>query len=147
MTRAAKITYLVALLLGLSIGGYVGFQKTAFALDSYYSARDEVAPMVLDHFSYLQYSHADSEHARSSLQMAANVLEEIERLYPNDIRERDLAITYTRLALLEDAEDNSERSHALMTKARYWFAASYGRDYSESQIKDLLKARDNSIPE
>src|SRR5271154_2862558 len=88
VTLAAKITYLAALLLGLSIGGYFGFQKAASALDSYYSARDEVAPGALDHFSYLQYTYADSEHAKSGLQMAANVLDEIEKLYPNEIRER-----------------------------------------------------------
>ncbi len=147
MTLAAKITYLAALLVGLSIGGYFGFQRTALALDSYYSARDEVAPRVLDHFSYLQYTYADSEHAKAGLQMAANVLEKIQKLHPDRGHEQELALTYTRLALLEDAESNPQQSHALMTKARYWLAASNGRDYSESEIKDMLNAWDRSVRE
>jgi hypothetical protein len=147
MTRAAKITYFAALLLGLSIGGYFGSQRTAFALDSYYTVRDEAAPRELDHFSYLQYSYADSEHAKAGLQMAANVLEKIQQLDPDRSHEQELALTYTRLALLEDAEDNSQQSQALMTKARYWLAASNGRDYSESEMKDILSAWDSSIRE
>ena len=49
------------------------------------------------------------------------------------------------LALLEDATDNSEESHALMTKAHYWFAASGDRDYSESEMKTVLKSVDEHL--
>ncbi len=147
MTLAAKITYLAALLLGLSIGGTFGFQRAAIVLDSYYSIRDRAAPRALDHFSYLQYKYADSEHAKAGLQMAANVLEEIQKLDPDRSHEQDLALTYTRLALLEDAKNNSQQSHDLMTKARNWYAASNGRDYSESEMKEILSNWDNSVRE
>jgi hypothetical protein len=145
MTRAAKITYIVALLFGISIGAYFGFQRAMFRLGAYYSVMQLEAPSALDHFSYLQYRYADSEHAKAGLQMSASLLEEIEKLNPERSQERDLAVTYTRLALLEDAADHSQQSHALMTKARYWYAASGGRDYSESEMKDMLKTRDEVL--
>jgi hypothetical protein len=127
MTKAAKITYFAALLIGLSIGAFFGFQTAAPVLEAYYTARQLTAPIVLSHFSYLQYSYADPAHAQAALQTSASLLEEMEKLKPEETQERELSFTYTRLALLEDAADNSKPSHALMTKARYWYAVSGGR--------------------
>jgi hypothetical protein len=145
MTKAAKITYFSAWLIGLSIGAFFGFQTAAPALKAYYSGRQLIAPMVLSHFSYLQYSYADPAHAQAALQTSARLLEEIEKLNPEETQERELSFTYTRLALLEDAADKSEQSHALMTKARYWYAVSGGRDYSESEMKTMLKTLDEQL--
>jgi hypothetical protein len=69
----------------------------------------------------------------------------MEKSNPEKTQERELSLTYTRLALLEDAADNSEQSHALMTKARYWYTASGGRDYSESEMKTMLKSLDQQL--
>jgi hypothetical protein len=145
MTKAAKITYFAALLVGLSIGGFFGFQTAASAFEAFYTGRLLTAPMVLSHFSYLQYSYADRAHAQAALRTSAKLLEGMEKLNPEKTQERELSFTYTRLALLEDAADNSEESHALMTKARYWFTASGGRDYSESEMKTVLKSVDEHL--
>ena len=145
MTRAAKITYIAALLLGVSMGGYFGFHNAMLVLGTYCSGMQIEAPITLDHFSYLQSRYADTEHAKAGLQTAANLLEEIEKLNPQKIQEQDLAFTYTRLALLEDAADNPQESHDLMTKARHWYRAGGGRDYSESEMKEMLKIRDKSF--
>jgi hypothetical protein len=142
MTKAAKITYFAALLVGLSIGTSFGFQTAAPAFEAYYSGRQLAAPMVLSHYSYLQYSYADPAHAEAALRTSARLLEGMEKLNPDEAQERELSFTYTRLALLEDAAGNSEHSHALMTKARYWYASSSGRDYSESEMKTMLKILD-----
>lgn len=145
MTQAAKITYFLALLIGLSIGAFFGFQAVALALKTYYTSRQLTAPKVLSDFSYLQYSHADPEHAKTALQTFASFLEEMEKLNPEKRQEQDLAFTYTRLALLEDAADEPEQSHTLMTKARYWYASSRGRDYSETEMKAMLKTLDERL--
>jgi hypothetical protein len=145
MTLAAKITYFAALLIGLSIGAFFGFQTAAAALEAYYSGRQLIAPTLLSHFSYLQYIYADPTHAQAALQTSARLLEGMEKLNPENTQERELSFTYTRLALLEDAANNSEQSHALMTKARYWFAVSGGRDYSESEMKTMLKSVDEHL--
>jgi hypothetical protein len=145
MTKGAKITYFSALLIGLSIGTIFGFQTAAPAFEAFYTGRQLIAPMVLGHFSYLQYSYADRAHAQAALQTSAKLLEGMEKLYPEKTQERELSFTYTRLALLEDAADNSEQSHALMTKARYWYTASGGRAYSDSEMKTMLKSLDEHL--
>jgi hypothetical protein len=105
MTLAAKITYIAALLLGISIGGYFGFKQASFKLAAYRSVTRLEAPMALDHFSYLQSRYADPDHAKAGLQTAAKLLEELEKMNPEKMQEQELAVTYMRLALLEDAAD------------------------------------------
>src|SRR5438128_1833684 len=144
MTRAAKVTYLAALLIGFSIGAFFGFQTTAPMLKAYYDARQLTAPMAFSRFSCLQYSYADAAHAQAALQTFARFLEELEKLNPKKTQERELAFTYARLALLEDETVNSPQSHALMTKARYWYVASGAWDYSESEMKTKSKSLDEA---
>jgi uncharacterized membrane-anchored protein len=67
MTKAAKITYFAALLVGFSIGTFFGFQTAAPALEAFFTGRQLTAPMVLSHFSYLQYKYADPAHAQAAL--------------------------------------------------------------------------------
>jgi hypothetical protein len=145
MTRAAKITYFAALFIGLSIGAFFGFQTAGPLLKGYYAVRQLTAPMAFSHFSYLQYNYADAAHAQAALQTFARFLEELEKLNPEKTQERELAFTYTRLALLDDAAEKLDQSHALMEKARYWYLSSGGRDYSESEMKSMWKTLDERL--
>jgi hypothetical protein len=95
--------------------------------------------MAFSRFSYLQCRSADAAHAQAALETFAKNLEEWVKLQPEKTQERELAFTYTRLALLEDAAEKRDQSHALMAKARYWYSSSGGRDYSESEMKAALK--------
>ena len=95
MTRAAKITYFAALVIGLSIGAFFGFQTTAPLLEAYYAGRQLTAPMAFSRFSYLQCSYADAAHAQAALEIFAKHLEELEKLQPEKTQERELAFTYT----------------------------------------------------
>jgi hypothetical protein len=142
MTPAAKITYSLALLIGLSIGAFFGFRWTTPLIESYYSARQLTAPLVLRHFSYLQYKHADYEHAKAALQTCANFLEEMEDLKPDAEQKRALAITYMTLAVLEETANDPEQSSAYMSRARLWYTADGGREYSDSEMKSFLKQID-----
>ncbi len=142
MTRAAKITYLLALLLGFSVGAYVKFHVTMTPLESYFEMIRSTAPGVLDDFSYVQYKHADTEHARAALQSYADLLEEMQKWNPDRFRPGTLSVTYVRLALIEDAADNPELSHVYMTKARYWNTANGGPDRSESEMKNAVEKAD-----
>jgi hypothetical protein len=146
MTRAAKITYVAALFIGLSIGGIFGFQTDTSLLKAYFTVRHLTAPMIFSRFSYLQYNYAETEHAQAALQTFAGFLEQLERLSPERMQEQDLTFTYTRLALLADAADRPEQAHALMTKAHYWYVAGGGRgEYSESELKANLNALDDHL--
>jgi hypothetical protein len=142
MTPAAKATYFAALFMGLSIGACLGFQYRSGALEASFSLRQTTAEAALAHFSYLQYKHADREHAEAALQTFASFLEEMEKLKPEDAQKHDLVDTYTRLALLADATNNPEQSRAYMAKARFWYTAAGGRNLPDSQMKAGVIARD-----
>jgi hypothetical protein len=140
MTPAAKVTYLSALLIGLSLGLLLGYRQTMNNLKLYGETRFEMPPLALQDFSREQYAHADYEHARAALLTYAGLLEEMEKAKTEKSVIVEMRDTYTRLALLEDAVNNPEQSHAYMTKARYWNSAGGGRNYSESEESEMKAA-------
>jgi hypothetical protein len=143
MTPAAKATYSLALLIGLSLGVFFGFHWTMPSLERLYSSRQGLAALVLQDFSYMQYKHADYDHAKAALQTCASFSEELENLKSGEgTQMRDLAFTYTRLALLEDAANNPEMSRAYMSKARFWFMAAGHRASSDSELKHNVETWD-----
>ncbi len=54
MTLAAKVTYVGALLIGLSMGAWFGFDTATSTLESYHDARRLTAPTLFLEFSQLQ---------------------------------------------------------------------------------------------
>ncbi len=145
MTPAARIVYVLALVIGLSAGAFFGFWKYAGFLKSYYSARRVTAPRELDDFSFMQYRHADAEHARIALLAFAGFLEKLEPLSPDKGQKFNLASTYTRLALIEDTANNAQASHDYMVKAQYWYAAGGGQNHSDSEMKAALNDEDKRL--
>jgi hypothetical protein len=141
MTRAAKITYLLALLIGLVSGGVMGFLFTSNILKLFDVVTPMFAPAALRNYSFLQYKHADAEHARAALQSYADFLDEMEKIKPDRAQRGDLALTYARLALLEETENNPEQSRVLMAKARSYVSTS-GREISEADLRKALKRID-----
>jgi hypothetical protein len=142
MTRAAKIAYFGALLIGLALGSYFSFRTATHSLEAFYDFRRLVAPQVLRDFSYLQYKYADPEHAKAALLTFAGLLEQMERTSPEKARELDLAYAYTRLALLEDAAKDQEQSRNYMTKTRAWYRSIDGRDISDHEMKVAVEKMD-----
>jgi hypothetical protein len=142
MTRAAKITYFGALLLGLFIGSYFSFRTAMRNLEAYYNFRRLAAPQVLRDFSYSQYKYADTEHAQAALLTFASVLEQMEKASPEKSRKLDLAYAYTRLALLEDAAKNREQSQNYMTKTRAWYRSIGGQNVSDYEMKIAVDKMD-----
>jgi hypothetical protein len=145
MTRAAKVTYFVALLMGLLAGGLVGFQSASLALQSHEDISRITAPFIFGDFSYLQFKHADPKHAEAAVQMFVSFLQEMEKLAPSRRQKVDLALAYTRLALLADAAHNPDQSHTYMANALYWYKAGPGHEYSESEMKAALKTSDEHL--
>jgi hypothetical protein len=143
MTRAAKILYFTALALGLLVGGLDGFFTTMDLSRSSEESTRMNAPTILDDFSYVQYRYSDLAHAKDASQHAIDFLKEMEGLQPIKRQEGELAILYTRLALLAEQEGNAEQSHALLTEARRWNATSGGRDHSDAEMKSGLKTLDD----
>ncbi len=142
MTPAAKVTYSLALVIGLAGGALFGFWKDSDQLKSYYSLRQVTAPMVLEDFSFIQYRHADAEHARTALLAYAGLLEQLESVHQDQLQELKLANTYIRLATLEDTTNNLQASRDYMTKARHFYAASGGQNRSDSEMKAAVADTD-----
>jgi hypothetical protein len=142
MTRAAKIMYLGALFIGLSIGVFFSFRRAALILDNLNEARRLTAPGVLRDFSYIQYKYADSEHAKVALLTYASLLEEMQNVNPENAPKYGLAVAYTRLALLEDAAHNAEQSQIYMAKSRSLYRSAGGRELSDSQMKFAVEQLD-----
>ena len=145
MTPAARIVYILALVIGLSVGAFFGFWVDAGLLKSYYTARRVTAPRELDDFSFMQYRYADAEHARTALLASAGFQEKLEALSPDKGQSFYLAATYTRLALLEGAANNAQASHDYMAKAKYWCAMGGGQNCSDSEMKASLKDWDQRL--
>lgn len=145
MTPAARIVYALALAVGLSAGALFGFWWDADLLKSYYSSRRVTAPMELDDFSFMQYRHADAEHARTALLASAGLREKLEAVTPDKGQIHSLASTYTRLALIEDAANNAQASRDYIAKAKYWCTMGGGQNCSDSQMKASLKSWDERL--
>ena len=142
MTRALKTTYVSALIVGLLAGGTFGFRYATDTMNAYYESKGLVAH-VFQNFSYAQYRRADFTNAKASLMAFAHLLEEMEKLQPNKPQERELANTYTRLALLEDATNDKLASQAFMTKAQFWRGADpKNGKASDSEMKTAVQKMD-----
>ena len=145
MTPAAKAIYIAALFVGLSAGSFGGFYTATQAFKQLNDDRRFMAPIVLRDYGYVQYVHADQEHARAALQTAAALLGAMEMQRPEKTQRLDLAVTYSRLAVIEDRANNQNQSHEYMTKARSWYAAFGWRVYSEAEIRTMLKTFDDFV--
>jgi len=145
MTPAAKFAYIAAALVGLFLGISLGFRKASSTFEVKNTLQRSMASAEFAHFSYLQYKYANPERANEALLMNAKFLEEIERLKPDKIQEHNLGAAYLRLAVQEDAAHHPEQSRAHMEKAKYWYKIGGGRDYSEDQMKVILKKFDENV--
>lgn len=147
VTRAAKITYSLMLIIGLCVGMSFGFWNAALNFKAYYDVRRSTAPVALDHFAVIQYRHADADHAKTALLSSAGLMETLETFSPDRTEQLRLANTYIRLALLEDSANNSHASGGYMVKAHYWYKASGGHNYSDAEMKSALIAADERLQE
>ena len=145
MTPAAKVVYLSALLLGLIPGTIWGFANAMNRIRVADELKWIISATEVERVAVIQLRHAEAQHARNSLESATSLLEDMERLRPNKAQRRMLTSVYTRLALLEDAAGNSEKSRAAMTKAKYWYMTSGGKEMTDAEMKTAIKQFDDAM--
>lgn len=145
MTRAAKITYLSSLLLGLLAGVLFGFRMEAEQLPFDEMGSQMAATQAVDDFGRAQFHYADPENAAKALQLCVNVLEQIERRNPDVTQQQALVTAYVRLAILADGAANPAQSQAYMVQARQWHKSLlFTRDVTDAQLKASVTFLDRS---
>lgn len=150
MTRAAKLTYFVALLTGLVSGALAGFRYALPQLRLYQNVTTQLAPDVLRDFAKEQVRHADFNHAQQALQRYAEYVQEVEKFAPHDkvftsARQRDLAMSYVRLAMVAESSNNVEESARLMKRAQELYRSGGGALVSDSDLKAHVRRADEAM--
>jgi hypothetical protein len=140
VTRAARIVYAAAAVIGLAAGIVLGFLSRSMRVID--SVRRISAVSEFFEFSYTQYTHADAEHASQALLSFISFLEQTERVAPDKKQEFDLAVAYTRLSFLEDAQNHPEQSREYMEKALSWEKTGSGRQYTADELKAAVRVVD-----
>jgi hypothetical protein len=144
VTRAAKTVYALAAVIGLATGITLGLLSERFSANLAEFQRLGAVAEYGDR-AYIQYLHADVAHAKQALLSFISFLEQTERVSPSKSQEFDLALSYTRLALLEDAQSHSERSREYMEKALRWENSGGGRQRSADELKAAVQKLDSHL--
>jgi hypothetical protein len=117
MTRAFKITFVAAAILGLCVGGYSGYSSAGQMSNSLESLQYFPPTSVISSFARVQFEHADTDHARQALMLQIHLLEQLE-LADKSFHANDLGFAYVRLAMVEEAAGRTEAEQRALAQAR-----------------------------
>ncbi len=140
MTRAIKITFASAAILGLACGGYLGYSEASQISDSLESIQYIGPTGVAADFARIQFMHADADHARQAVMVQIHLLEQLGKADKTFHQNGWLSLAYIRLAMIEEAAGRLDAEQKALAQAR----ALYGRDHpdGQSQTYDELKSTD-----
>jgi hypothetical protein len=148
MTRAHKITFLTAAILGLGCGGYFAYRSAIQISDSLESIRYIPPTKVASDFARIQFMHADTDHARQAVMLQIQLLEQLE-LADKSFHANDLPFAYIRLAMVEEAAGRPEDEQRALAQARARLRRTHSRneeptdDELENAVRRLDRALDN----
>jgi hypothetical protein len=158
MTLTTRITFAVASIIGFAVGAVYGCYKAEDASRSMQSAEAMSIPTITSSFAREQFEHADPAHARQAVRMEIKLLEQLERV-AHQTRVSDavsasesiqLALAYTRLALTEEADGQSEAARRDLGQAKARLNRNRpDKGMTDEQLKDTLKrfdATSDSLP-
>jgi hypothetical protein len=146
MTRAMKITFTVAAVVGFIAGSVLGWYNAEDASDVMQSAGIMSASEMTSNFAWEQFEHADSGHARQAVLLQIKILEHLERLAHETSNESWLGFAYTRLAVIEESAGQADAERRALDQARTWFTRAHPRDeHTDQQMKDTLKRLDKVL--
>jgi hypothetical protein len=145
-----KITFAVSSI-GFAVGVVYGCYKGKDASLSMQLAEFMSIPSITSNFAREQFEHADSAHARQAVLLEIKLLEQLERVarqtggsgVVSASEDIQLALAYTRQALIEEADGQSEAARRDLDQAK----SRLNRHRTEKvvtdeQMKDTLKRFD-----
>jgi hypothetical protein len=144
MTRAIKITFGVAAVLGFAVGIVWGYFRAQEASKSMESAVVWSAGLVTSNFAWQQFEQADSASARQAVMLEIKILDRLERTAPDPAVETHLGLSYTRLGMIEEASGETEAERHDLDRAKGWFKQSHPRELTDEDLKKMLTASDRA---
>jgi hypothetical protein len=147
MTRAIKITFIVAAVIGFGGGIVCGCYRAAEASSYMQSAEVVSIPSVASDFASQQFQHADSAHARQAVLLELKLLDQLHRAAHDSSSESQLGLAYTfayiRLAMIEEAAGQTEAERRAMDEAKVRFNRKRpNEEVTDEQMKNALKRFD-----
>lgn len=146
MTRAHKITFLAAAILGLGCGGYLAHQSAIEISDSLESSQYIAPTKVASDFARTQFMHADTDHARQAVMLQIKLLEQLE-LADKSFHANELAFAYVRLAMVEKAAGQTGAEHRALAQARARDKLDHFRseELTDDELKNAVEQLDRAL--
>ena len=146
MTRAMKITFTVAAVIGFVSGNAYGWYNAEQASGFMQSAEVLSASSVTSEFALQQFEHADTAHARQAVLLQIRTVEQLEQVARDPGSDGQLGLAYIRLAMIEEASGQTEAERSALDQARRWFKGVHPRDeLTDEQLKNALKQWDGAF--
>jgi len=139
-----KRLYAMSLALGMAVGSAVGIWCGQVFVKAVRTLSEMSATSAAANFAFLQYKYADLQHARQALIFGAQFLDDVDAIHTDRASKIDAALSYGRLALLEESAGNRKQSQAYFAKAqeRLKAASKSKSDCSEAKVREILQKRD-----
>jgi hypothetical protein len=137
VTRAIKITFVAAAILGLGLGSYLGYSEANQISNSLESHQYITPSIVASDFARIQFMHADTDHARQAVMLQIRLLEQLEQADKTYHEDGTLWLAYIRLAMIEEAAGRPDAEKSALTQARAIHSPNYPHD--QEPTSDELK--------
>jgi len=146
MTRAIKITFLTAAILGLGFGVYLGYSEANEVSDSLESIQYIAPTNITSDFARIQFMRAETDHARQAVLLQIHLLEGLEQADKTFHEDGAVEFAYIRLAMIEEAADQPDaEQHALaQARARYRRVHSSSEEMTDDELKKVVKRLDQA---
>lgn len=144
MTRTMKVTFFLSAILGIAVGGRLGYSQGAEVSESMRSAEPIGAGLAVSEFAARQFRYADVDHARQAVQLEISIRTQLTVVKRDAAADGQLGLAYVRLAMVEEAAGNKFAERLALKQARAWLPRRPGQEASDEQLKDFLKRLDRA---
>ncbi len=138
----------LAMLLGFVIGGTLGYYAARTFTRASVVLGNMTSAAGYGNLAYMQYRHATPERAREALLGFVDYSKSLETMPDGEkdkVLLRDRALSYMRLALLEEKAGNINLSRQYAQAAQESFTAGGGRTSSGEELRTLVTTLDARI--
>lgn len=139
MTRTTKVSFILSAILGIALGGKLGYSQGAELGESMRSLEPIAAGFVISDFAARQFHYADIEHARQAALLEISIREQLRTASHESAVDGELGLAYVRLAMVEEAAGNKEAKRQALKQAKVCFPPpGPGRELGDDQLKEAL---------